>query len=108
MTQTYKERDRETGRDRLAEDLSIKDQSRVLILQPTETEEEPGEEREDSRGEEGRQEQTGQETEEKKDREETVNVAHRRTIIVYQNEELPFSLSLMPTCERTYTNRGTS
>lgn len=50
MTQTYKERET----DRLTEVLSIKDRSRVLILQPTEIEEEPGEEREDRKGEEER------------------------------------------------------
>lgn len=52
MTQTYKERDGWT--DGLTEVLSIKEQSRVLILQPTEIEEEPGEGREDRKGEEGR------------------------------------------------------
>lgn len=72
MTQTYKERET----DRLTEVLSIKDRSRVLILQPTEIEEEPGEEREDRKGEEERQEQTEQENGEKEDGEETLNVAH--------------------------------
>ena len=75
MTQTYTETDRQT--DGVTEVLSIKDQSRVLILQPTEIEEEPCEEREDREGEQGRQEQTGQENgEEEEDGEETVNVAH--------------------------------
>lgn len=40
--------------DGLTEVFSIKDQSRVRILQPTEIAMEPSEEREDRKGEEGR------------------------------------------------------